>query len=144
LQLEVNLEGKEGNGDMIIKAAQLTILVKDQEEAKQFYTERLGFEVCSDMEFGQGSRYLTVAPREENETLFELVKADTPEQIALIGKQSAEQVLIMFETDDIERDYNEMKEGGVVFNGEPVPVPGGKGVGFEDLYGNQFDLFQPE
>lgn len=48
----------------------------------------------------------------------------------------------MFETDDIERDYKEMKQRGVVFHGEPAVVPGGRGVGFEDLYGNQFDLFQ--
>lgn len=129
---------------MILKAAQLTILVKDQEDAKQFYTERLGFVVITDMEFGPGSRYLAVAPRESNETLFELVKADTPDQRALIGKQSANQVLIMFETDDIEGDYFEMKKRGVVFHGEPTLVPGGKGVGFEDLYGNQFDLFQAE
>lgn len=129
---------------MIVKAAQLTILVKDQEEAKQFYTERLGFVVCADREFGPGSRFLAVAPREGNETLFELVKADTSDQIALIGKQSADQVLIMFETDDVEKDYIEMKERGVVFQGEPAQVPGGKGVVFEDLYGNQFDLFQAE
>lgn len=129
---------------MIVKAAQVTILVEDQEEAKQFYSEKLGFVFCSDMEFGPGSRYVAVAPSEGNETLFELVKADTPDQIALIGKQSADQVLIMFETDDIERDYKEMKERGVVFHGEPSVVPGGRGVGFEDLYGNQFDLFQAE
>ncbi|MCM3759681.1 VOC family protein [Alkalihalobacillus oceani] len=129
---------------MISKAAQLTILVKDQEAAKQFYTEQLGFAVCMDMEFGSGARYLAVAPRRDNETLFELVKATTPEQTALIGKQSADQVLIMFETDDIERAYREMKERGVSFHGEPTAVPGGKGVGFEDLYGNQFDLFQAD
>lgn len=59
---------------MISKASQFTILVKDQEEAKQFYSEILGFVICSDMEFGAGSRYVTVAPREGNETLFELVR----------------------------------------------------------------------
>lgn len=33
---------------------------------------------------------------------------------------------------------------GVVFHGEPTTVPSGKGVGFEDLYANQFDLYQPD
>ena len=37
-----------------------------------------------------------------------------------------------------------MKARGVIFQGEPQPVPGGKGVGFEDLYGNAFDLYQPD
>jgi len=128
---------------MLLKAAQLTILVKDQDKAKQFYTDILGFVEISDMEFGP-SRYLAVAPRDCNVTLFELVKAETPEQIALVGKQSANQVLVMFETDDIEGDYFEMKQRGVVFHGEPTIVPGGIGVGFEDLYGNQFDLSQAE
>ncbi|MFC6333336.1 VOC family protein [Paenibacillus septentrionalis] len=128
---------------MILKASQLTILVKDQGQAKQFYTEILGFVVISDMEFGP-SRYLAVAPRESNETVLELVKAETPNQVALVGKQSANQVLIMFETDNIEGDYFDMKQRGVQFQGEPTNVPGGKGVGFTDLYGNQFDLFQAD
>lgn len=37
-----------------------------------------------------------------------------------------------------------MKDKGVIFHGAPAKVPGGKGVGFEDLYGNQFDLYQPD
>ncbi|CAG9623755.1 hypothetical protein BACCIP111883_04589 [Sutcliffiella rhizosphaerae] len=36
-----------------------------------------------------------------------------------------------------------MKDRGVTFHGEPKNVPGGKGVGFEDLYVNAFDIFQP-
>lgn len=129
---------------MITKAIQVTIFVKDQEEAKKFYTEKMGFVVCMEEEFAPGWSYLTVAPNKSNETVLELVKADTPEQEALIGKQSADQVLVMFATDDIEKDYNEMKSRGVVFHGEPQPVPGGKGVGFEDLYGNPFDMYQAD
>lgn len=42
------------------------------------------------------------------------------------------------------RDMITMKDKGVIFHGAPAKVPGGKGVGFEDLYGNQFDLYQPD
>ncbi|GAA0372752.1 VOC family protein [Bacillus horti] len=129
---------------MITKAIQITVFVRDQGEAKAFYTEKLGFVVCADIEFAPGWSYLTVAPSASNETVIELVKADTPEREALIGKQGADQVLIMFATDDIERDYEELKARGVVFHGEPKSVPGGRGVGFEDLYGNQLDLFQQD
>ncbi|WP_017726644.1 VOC family protein [Halalkalibacterium ligniniphilum] len=129
---------------MITKAIQITIFVRNQVEAKQFYTEKLGFVVCAEDEFSPGWRYLTVAPHKNNETKLELVTADTPAQQALIGNQAADQILVMFATDDIERDYREMKAKGVVLHGEPKTVPGGKGVGFEDLYGNQFDLFQEE
>lgn len=129
---------------MITRALQVTIFVKDQEEAKKFYTEKFGFAVCMEEEFAPGWSYLTVAPGKSNETVLELAKAGAPEQEALIGKQAAGQVLVMFATDNIEKDYNEMKARGVVFHGEPQPVPGGRGVGFEDLYGNQFDMYQAD
>ncbi|MEX1135943.1 MAG: VOC family protein [Balneolales bacterium] len=129
---------------MITKAIQITVFVKDQDEAKKFYTKVLGFVVISEMEFSPGWSYLTVAPDKNNETVLELTKADTPEREAMIGKQAADQILVMFATDDIEKDYREMKARGVVFHGEPKSVPGGKGVGFEDLYGNQFDMYQAD
>ncbi len=129
---------------MITQAAQVSILVKDLEEAKQFYTNKLGFTVRDEIEFSPGWKYLTVSPSSTNETRIELVKAETPEQEEMIGKQAADQVLIMFLSDDIEKDYREMKARGVVFHRKPQPVPGGKGVGFEDLYGNAFDLYQPD
>lgn len=127
---------------MITKAAQITILVSNLEEAKKFYTEKLGFSVCADEAISPDGRYLTVAPQKDNATVFELVKAETPEQEKLVGDQAGGQILVMFESDDIENDYMAMKEKGVLFHGEPATVPGGKGVGFEDLYGNQFDLYQ--
>jgi predicted enzyme related to lactoylglutathione lyase len=129
---------------MIKKAYQWTVLVSDQDEAKRFYTEKLGFVIHSDEAFAPEWRYVTVAPQSGCETVLELVRADTPEQKALVGRQAADQVLIMFQTDDIEKDYREMKARGVVFHGEPKPVPGGKGVGFKDLYGNHLDMFEPE
>jgi predicted enzyme related to lactoylglutathione lyase len=127
---------------MITHALQFTLFVKDLEVAKEFYTKKLGFVVRHDMEFSPGWRFLTVAPQKDSETVIELAKADSPEREALIGKQAANQVLLMFATDDIEKDYREMKARGVVFHGEPKAVPGGKGVAFEDLYGNLLDMYQ--
>ncbi|PAE94219.1 VOC family protein [Shouchella clausii] len=129
---------------MITQAAQVSILVKDLEEAKQFYIKKLGFIVRDEIEFSPGWKYLTVSPDSANETRLELVKADTPEQVEMVGRQAANQVLIMFLSNDIEKDYREMKARGVIFHGEPQSVPGGKGVGFEDLYGNALDLYQPD
>ncbi|MBD1432310.1 VOC family protein [Sphingobacterium sp. DN00404] len=129
---------------MITKVAQITLLVKDLEEAKKFYMEKLGFSVCTDQMFSPDWRYLTVAPQKDNATVFELVKAKRPEQQKLVGNQSGGQIFVMFQSNDIEGDYIAMKEKGIVFHGTPTTVPGGKGVGFEDLYGNQFDLYQPD
>ncbi len=128
---------------MITKPLQITIFVKDLNEAKKFYTEKLGFVVRDETEFQPGWNYLTVAPQEDNETVIELVKADTSENEALVGKQYAGIAAIMLATDDIDRDYREMKAKGVVFpNGTPKDVPGGKGCPFEDLYGNMLDMYQ--
>lgn len=129
---------------MITRAIQITIFVKDQEEAKEFYIEKLGFTIRDEIDFSEEFSYLTVAPNKSNETVIELVKASNPEENALIGKQAGQQIIVMFESDNIVKDYKDMLERGVIFNSEPVEVPGGKGVGFEDLYGNKYDLFQPE
>lgn len=129
---------------MITKAIQITILVDDLDGAKDFYIEKLGFSVVNDMIFSSEWRYLTVAPQRDNATVFELLKAETPEQKKQIGHQAGGQVLVMFESDNIEDDFSRMRAKGVVFNGIPAIVPGGKGVGFKDLYGNQFDLYQPD
>ncbi|MDR7131495.1 catechol 2,3-dioxygenase-like lactoylglutathione lyase family enzyme [Algoriphagus sp. 4150] len=129
---------------MITKAIQITILVNDVDEAKNYYVDKLGFSVVNDMVFSSDWRYLTVAPQKDNATVFELLKAETPEQKKQVGHQAGGQVLVMFESDNIIDDYNRMKAKGVVFNGEPSEVPEGKGVGFKDLYGNQFDLYQPD
>lgn len=129
---------------MITKAIQLTLLCRDKEEAKAFYTEKLGFTVCAEEVFSPNWSYIALAPASSNETVIELVEAVTPEQKALIGKQAGDQVLIMFATDDIDQTYRDLKANGVVFYGEPQSVPGGRGVGFEDLYGNQLDLYEPD
>lgn len=127
---------------MIKSIIQLTLFVHNLEEAKTFYVNKLGFVVREEAEFGPEWQYLTVSPATDNETMIELAEAKTPEQKRLIGKQGGDTVILMFETDDIERDFNELKHRGIVFHGEIQDVPGGKGVGFKDLYGNELDLFQ--
>ncbi|MCW9705526.1 VOC family protein [Fodinibius salsisoli] len=127
---------------MIIKSSQVSIPVKDLDEAKEFYTGKLGFVVRTEMEFSPGWRYLTVAPSEKSETVLELQKVNDPERQKRIGK-SPVMALVMFETDDIEKDYQVMKKRGVSFMNAPREVPGGKGAAFVDLYGNKLDLYQP-
>ncbi|MCR6105135.1 VOC family protein [Salipaludibacillus agaradhaerens] len=129
---------------MIKAVLQCTLFVHDQQEAKVFYTEKLGFVVRADEEFSPGWRYVTVSPTEDNKTVLEFVQAETPEEKSLIGKQANSQVMLMFETDNIEEDFANMKARGIIFHGVPQSVPGGKGVGFEDLYGNKLDIFEPE
>jgi predicted enzyme related to lactoylglutathione lyase len=129
---------------MITKAVQISVLVSEVDEAKTYYVDVLGFSVVNDLTFGKDWRYVTVAPDVTNETVIELVKAESEAQRNLIGNQAGGQVLLMFQTDEIEADYAAMKKKGVRFSGEPQAVPGGRGVGFVDCYGNNFDLYQPD
>ncbi len=120
----------------------ITILVRDYNEAVSFYTGKLGFVKLSDVTFGPGMRWITVAPMETSETAIIFVKADTAEKAAAVGRQAPGHVLLTVETSHLDRDYQKMQEQGVKFLGRPEPVPWGKEVVFEDLYGNLFDLME--
>ncbi|MFD2043097.1 VOC family protein [Ornithinibacillus salinisoli] len=127
---------------MIDSTCQIVLFVKDKEEAKSFYTQKLGFIIRDEEEFNEDWSYLTVAPHTNSEVVIELVEAVTDEEKQLIGRQAAKQVFLMFKVDDINQTYESLKAKGVNFFGEPQEVPGGKGVCFEDLYGNKLDLFE--
>lgn len=127
---------------MIKSTCQISLFVKDKEEAKAFYTDKLGFIIRDEEQFTEEWGYLTVAPSLNSEVVIELVEAVTIEEKQLIGRQAADQVLLMFKVDDINKTYLDMKAKGVHFYGEPVEVPEGIGVVFEDLYGNKLDLFE--
>lgn len=124
------------------KIGHITILVNDYDEAIDFYTNTLGFTLITDNSFGEGMRWVTVAPSKQNETAIVFVEADTDEKKQLVGSQAAQRVFLVIETDDFFRDFSLMKEKGVTFLGEPNEMPWGIEVVFEDLYGNRFDLLQ--
>ena len=124
---------------MIRRLSVITIYVKDQEAAKDFYVNRLGFAVRSDdSKTIPGYRWLTVAPPEQKELEIVLNPAMTDEQRAIIGKQGT----FVLDTDDCQADHQRLKAKGVKFRGEPKVQPYGTEVLFEDLYGNEFDLVQ--
>jgi len=127
---------------MIKKVGHITILVKDQDEAAKFYTEKLGFVKREDTLFGEGMRWVTVSPKGQRSLELTLVNADSKEKLCALGKQAGDHVFLTIETDDCLKDYKEMKERGVKFYGKPEVQPYGTEVVFEDLYGNLFDLIQ--
>ena len=127
---------------MIEKIGHITILVKDQDDALKFYTEKLGFKKCQDTMFGEDMRWVTVAPKNQPDLEITFVKADSREKLKSLGKQAGDHVFLTLETDNCRRDYEAMKAKGVKFMGEPANQPYGTEVVFEDLYGNLFDLIQ--
>lgn len=125
---------------MLTKIAVVTILVRDQDEALQYYTEKLGLEKMDDMEFGEGNRWLTVtAPQQKDVQIF-LQKADS------FGSDLMEHVgrapTWAFNTDNCQETYETLKARGVKFLSEPTEQPWGIQAVFEDLYGNKFSVVQ--
>lgn len=128
---------------MITGLSVVTVLVADQDDALEFVTEPLGFELKMDVTTGEGFRWLTVAPGSVEGPLIALVEADTEDKHARVGTQVADHVLCVFETGDCECSYEELKSRGVWFLGSPTERPWGPEVVFEDLYGNLYDLHEP-
>ncbi|MCU7490805.1 MAG: VOC family protein [Bacteroidota bacterium] len=122
----------------------ITILVRNYDEAIQFYTDIMGFQLISDNDFGNGFRWVTVAPQKQSDTAIVFVLADTEEKRSKIGVQASDHVFMTFITDNCMRDYERMKAKGVNFQGFPTESPWGTEVVFEDLYGNKFDLVEPK
>ena len=117
------------------------VFVDDQDEALDFYTKKLGFEVAEDNKLGD-YRWLLVRLPENQEFSLNLDVAKSEEQKALIGRQAADAPLLSIETDDCMRDYHALKARGVQFEGEPETQPYGTGVLLKDLYGNRIYLTQ--
>lgn len=128
---------------MLNKIGHITLLVRDYDEATEFYVKKLGFALIADNAFGPGMRWVAVAPSKDAETAIVFVRADTPEKEARVGTQASDHVFLVVQTDDCRRDYEAMKSRGVEFFGEPQDVPWGVEVVFRDLYGNRLDLVQP-
>lgn len=120
----------------------ITLFVEDQEKALTYYRDILGFRVIVNTLLGTDTRWIEVAPSKENQSVIVLTKADSKTKAALVGKQAADHVMFTLETDDFNTDYALLAERGVQFLGEPMDVPWGKEVVFQDLYGNRFNLVE--
>jgi catechol 2,3-dioxygenase-like lactoylglutathione lyase family enzyme len=135
----------------MIKLSNTQLWVHDQDEALAFYTEKLGFEVRSDVtlpELGD-FRWLTVGPPNQPDISIvlmailgpPLVDAETTEQIkTLMSKGFAGAIFLT--TDDCQASYEELKSRGVEFTETPEERPYGIDAGFRDPSGNSFRLTQ--
>ncbi len=132
---------------MITKLMRVTILVKDQEAALAWYTEKLGFEKRADQVFGPAHRWLTVAPKEQQELEIVLLQPNPKMQGEAGAKELTNRVgqnpAWVLATDDCRGDYDVLVSRGVEFVSSPEDLPWGVSAVFVDLYGNSFNLLQP-
>lgn len=126
------------------RIAQIALVVRDYDEAIEFYTQKLNFRVVEDTYLpAEEKRWVVVAPPGAKECHLLLAKAANDEQAKAIGNQSGGRVFLLLFTDDFWRDYESMKQKGVRFVRPPKEEEYGTVAVFEDLYGNLWDLLQP-
>ncbi|GAB4200353.1 MAG: VOC family protein [Wenzhouxiangellaceae bacterium] len=121
----------------------VALVVRDYDEAIEFYTRKLNFKLIEDTyQPEQDKRWVVVAPPGSQGTNLLLARASAPEQQACIGNQTGGRVFLFLNTDDFWRDYQAMVDQGIVFIRPPKEEPYGTVAVFEDLYGNRWDLLQ--
>ncbi len=126
-----------------MQIAKLAFLVSNYDEAIDWFTRCLGFELAEDTDMGGGTRWVVVQPPRAQGVALVLAKA-VGDQQAAIGRQAGGRVFLFAETEDFDRDHARMTGEGVVFRESPRNEPYGKVVVFEDLYGNPWDLIEPK
>jgi catechol 2,3-dioxygenase-like lactoylglutathione lyase family enzyme len=134
-----------GVRDMITKLSHVNVFVLDQDRAKAFYTEKLGFEVRTDTRL-DGFRWLTVGPKGQPDLNILLAtpappmfsEEDAKALRALVAKGAMAGGVI--ETDDCRKTYDALKKKGVEFLQEPAERPYGIEALLRDDSGNWFSL----
>ena len=125
------------------RIAHISLVVKDYDEAIQFYTRKLDFKLIEDTKLGEDKRWVLVAPPGAGECCLLLAKAANEKQAESVGNQSGGRVFLFLFTDDFWRDYNNMVAKNIHFVRPPKMEAYGMVAVFEDLYGNQWDLLEP-
>lgn len=123
----------------------IALVVRDYDEAIDFYTRKLGFTLIEDTyQPEQDKRWVVVAPpgMPQGGATILLARSSKPEQEPFVGNQSGGRVFLFLSTDDFWRDYNRMVAEGITFIREPKVEPYGTVAVFRDLYGNLWDLLQ--
>ncbi|WP_328371032.1 VOC family protein [Micromonospora zamorensis] len=121
----------------------VALVVREYDEAIDFYVGDLGFELVEDTARPDGSRWVVVRPVGARETALLLARASTAEQSARVGDQTGGRVGLFLYTEDFARDHARMVAAGVRFLEEPRHEAYGSVAVFADLYGNRWDLLQP-
>jgi uncharacterized glyoxalase superfamily protein PhnB len=125
------------------RIAQLALVVNDYDEAIEFYTQKLHFELKEDTPLSPEKRWVVVAPPGSNGCNLLLAKAASEEQKTRVGNQTGGRVFLFLHTDNFDRDYENLHKQNIKIINPARTEPYGKVAVFEDLYGNRWDLIGP-
>jgi catechol 2,3-dioxygenase-like lactoylglutathione lyase family enzyme len=125
------------------KIAYITLLVRDYDEAINYYTSTLRFKLIEDTQLTESKRWVLVSPHESGGFALLLAKAANENQIKQIGNQTGGRVFLFLHTDHFDSDFKDLIDKKVKIVRQPSIEVYGKVAVFEDLYGNLWDLVQP-
>lgn len=124
--------------------AHIALIVDDYDEAIQFYTKKLHFILKEDTVLSETKRWVIITPPGSGGCSLLLAKAANDDQKTRVGNQTGGRVFLFLHTDDLKRDYKNMKERGISFVREPATEEWGTVAVFKDIYGNLWDLIEPK
>lgn len=125
------------------KIAHIALVVDDYDEAIEFYTKKLNFILVEDTVLSDTKRWVLVAPEASAECCLLLAKAANDEQKSRAGNQTGGRVFLFLYTNDFQRDYQNLIDKGIKIVRKPIAETYGTVAVFEDLYGNLWDLLEP-
>jgi catechol 2,3-dioxygenase-like lactoylglutathione lyase family enzyme len=135
---------------MIQRLSHTTLYVLDQDAAKDFYVNKLGFEVRMDAKMDNGFRWLTVSPKGQPELQIILMQVDgpyiQPEAAAALRTLLTEGKINggVLQTSDCRKTYEELKAKGVEFISPPKEQFYGVEAVMKDNSGNWFSMTEPK
>ena len=123
--------------------AHLALLVNEYDEAIEFYTRKLHFTLVENTDLGEGKRWVLIAPPGSTGCNLLLAKAIDEEQKSRVGNQTGGRVFLFLNTDDFEKDFQNLLDNKVTIVRQPIKETYGTVAVFADLYGNLWDLIEP-
>jgi predicted enzyme related to lactoylglutathione lyase len=127
----------------IEKLMLVTIVVKNQNEALDFYTKTLGFEKRADFTPPGNPRWLTVAPKGQDIEIALWEAGSKTDRVPASHQQPGIGTQWNFKVEDCRKTFADLKARGVKFMSEPIEYPYAIGAEFTDPDGNHFGIVQP-
>lgn len=125
------------------RIAHIALVVNDYDEAIDYYVNKLDFQLLEDTTLSSEKRWVIVSPPGAKECSLLLAKATNEEQSKSVGNQTGGRVFLFLFTENIERDFKKFSQRNIKFIRPPQDFDYGRAAVFEDLYGNKWDLVQP-
>ena len=123
-----------------VKLAYSALLVREYDEAIDWYTRVLGFRLAEDGDQGNDKRWIVIEAGDGGALLLAMARKQS--ELVAIGNQHGGRVAYFLEVGDFNVRYRSMSEHGVEFEGHPRNESYGTVVVFRDLYGNRWDLIE--